>query len=430
MREIDLEAILQAAEYPPAVVHAARRASVAFARGAVAADAHRSRTISRVTGAFLAEGVTDSDLTGTTGYGYDDPARAAYERLLARIFGAEAALARPSLVSGTHAITAALAACVPPGGRLVCALGRPYDTLWSALREAPYSLAASGVTVDVVDLRDGFADMNAIRTICAERKPAAVFVQRSRGYSARPSLPAADCARVVEIVRGASPATLVLVDECYCEFVEERSALAAGADAIMGSLIKNVGGGLAPTGAYVIGSQAVIDRVAARVYAPGLGAALGPSLGLGRLFMQGLFYAPFIVGEALRGLDFAAALFAELGYAVDPPPGAKRVDIIQAIRLSDRRSLEIFAAGLQRALPVNARFRPEPGPVPGYREPVIMSSGSFVAGATIELSCDAPLREPFDVFLQGGVVAEHGVLGALAAARALCDAGLLPGSRT
>jgi cystathionine beta-lyase family protein involved in aluminum resistance len=281
------------------------------------------------------------------------------------------------------------------------------------------------VRVETAPLRGVDADPDAIAHLCRSLHPALVFVQRSRGYSARRTLSVDGFGALAARIREAAPSALILVDECYCELVEERGALHAGADAIIGSLIKNVGGALAPTGAYVIGTREVIERVAARVYAPGLGAALGPTLGLGRLFLQGLFGAPRVITETLRGLDFFAALFAHLGFDVDPRPGGPRADIIQAIRLGNRPRVEAFAAGLQLMLPVNARFRPQAGAVPGYRDSVIMSSGSFVSGATIELSCDAPLREPYDMFVQGGVAAEHAVWGALGAARMLDAEGLL-----
>jgi cystathionine beta-lyase family protein involved in aluminum resistance len=226
-------------------------------------------------------------------------------------------------------------------------------------------------------------------------------------------------AALVAVVRGAHPGATVFVDNCYGELVEEREPLEAGADVLAGSLIKNLGGGLAPAGGYLAGAAETIERIAARVFAPGIGAGLGPTLGFGRALMQGLFYAPLVVAETLCGLDFAAALFAELGFGVDPPAGDVRTDIVQAIRLGSRERLIAFARGLQRALPVNARFAPEPGPVPGYVDPVIMSSGSFVSGATIELSCDAPLRAPYEVYLQGGITAEHAALGAALAADAV-----------
>src|SRR6185437_2831609 len=221
--------------------------------------------------------------------------------------------------------------------------------------------------------------------------------------------------------KAAAGDVLVLVDNCYGELVEAHEPTHAGADLALGSLIKNLGGALAPGGGYAIGRSDVVERVAARVYAPGIGGALGPTLGYGRNFVQGLFQAPLIVEQTLRGLDFAAALFAELGFAVDPRPGRARTDIVQSIRLGSPERLLQFARGLQRAMPLNARFAPEPGAVPGYAQPVVMSSGAFVAGATIELSCDAPMRPPYEVYLQGGVTLAHAYLGALCAARSVAD---------
>ncbi|MEO9171045.1 MAG: methionine gamma-lyase family protein, partial [Candidatus Baltobacteraceae bacterium] len=247
----------------------------------------------------------------------------------------------------------------------------------------------------------------------------AVFVQRSRGYASRKSIDIATCERLFSAIRNVDAETLILVDNCYGELVEAKEPTHVGADLVMGSLIKNLGGSLAPAGGYVAGRSDLVDLFASRLYAPGLGAALGTTLGFGRAFIQGLFLAPLVVEQTLRGLDFAAALFEELGFAVDPAPGSLRTDIVQAIRLGSVASLERFAAGLQRAMPLNARFRPEPGPVPGYTDPVIMSSGAFVGGATIELSCDAPMREPYEVYLQGGVVAEHTMAGALLAAQSV-----------
>jgi cystathionine beta-lyase family protein involved in aluminum resistance len=365
--------------------------------------------------AFLEEGVAEHDLGGSTGYGYDDAARERYESLLARIFGAERALARLSFVSGTHAIVAALAACVPVGKTLLSITGRPYDTLRNAITSARFSLCSEGREYRETALFDS----EAIEKELQDPNIAAVFVQRSRGYAPRPSVNVASCERVFARIKALRPDVAILVDNCYGELVEAREPTHVGADLVMGSLIKNLGGTLAPAGGYVVGRSDMVDRVAARLYAPGLGDALGPTLGLGRAFIQGLFLAPLIVEQTLRGLDFAAALFAQLGYAVDPLPGETRTDIVQAIRLGDVEKLKRFAQGLQTAMPVNARFRPEPGSVPGYVDPVIMSSGAFIGGATIELSCDAPLREPYEVYLQGGMIAEHGMLGAMLAAQAL-----------
>ncbi len=415
-----IDEILGARELAPAVRAAAERALPRLHE----LDPRRSAIRIRVIEAFLAEGIAESDLAGTTGYGYDDPARDRIESLLARIFHAERVLARLSIVSGTHAIVASLEALVPPGARLLAVNGAPYDTLRYAIVDAPYSLVArGGVYAEVERTIPGETDLVALAAALRADPPAVAFVQRSRGYAERRSLSIAAIGAIVEVVRANAPQTIVFVDNCYGELVEEREPLEVGADVLAGSLIKNVGGGLAPTGGYIAGRADLIDRIAARIFAPGIGAGLGPTLGLGRTLVQGLFYAPLVIGETLRGLNFAAALFAQLGYAVDPLPGELRTDIVQAIRLGSREKLIAFARGLQQALPINARFAPEPGPVPGYVDPVIMSSGSFVSGSTIDLSCDAPLRAPWDVYLQGGIVAEHVALGALLAADAVYASG-------
>ncbi|MBV9056567.1 MAG: methionine gamma-lyase family protein [Candidatus Eremiobacteraeota bacterium] len=379
----------------------------------------QDRVAANVLQAFLDEGIVESDLAGTLGYGYDDAARARYESLLCRIFQAERALARLSIVSGTHAIVAALSACAPPGKALLSISGRPYDTLRNAIADAPHCLVSTGVEYREVALRrDGEPDFAGIERALRSGDVAVAFVQRSRGYAPRPSLRVAQCEAAGALVKAHAPHAVVVVDNCYGELVEEREP-SENVDLIVGSLIKNAGGSMAPAGAYVAGRATLVDRVAARVYAPGLGAALGPTLGFGRALVQGLFQAPLIVAQTLRGLDFWAALFEGLGYEVEPKSGALRTDIVQAIRLGSAESIERFAAGLQAALPVNARFRPEPGAVPGYTEPVVMSSGAFVAGSTLELSCDAPLRPPFEVYVQGGVSSAHSYLGALFAARAV-----------
>jgi len=368
---------------------------------------------------FLEEGLVESDLPGTLGYGYDDAARARYESLLARVLGAQRALARISIVSGTHAIVAAIAACTPPGRTLLAISGAPYDTLRNAICDAPHALAGGGICYREISLcADGGIDRVAVECALAELQDATVFIQRSRGYAPRPSLSIAECERAIAIVKRAAPSADVLVDNCYGELVEEREPSHVGADLVMGSLIKNLGGSIAPAGGYVAGRADLVERVAARLYAPGLADRVGPTLGMGRALFQGLFLAPLVVEQSLRGLDFIAGLFEALGYDVDPKCGAARTDIVQAIRLGSGELLARFAAGFQAAMPLNARFRPEPGEVPGYADPVLMSSGAFITGATIELSCDAPLRPPFEVYVQGGVTVGHAYLGALFAARA------------
>jgi cystathionine beta-lyase family protein involved in aluminum resistance len=410
-----IDALLERFDVSPAVAKAARAAAQrvgGIERPSVA------RVKASVLRAFFDEGLGQSDLRESYGYGYDDVARERYESLLARILGAERVLARLSLVSGTHAIVTALDACLPSGGRLVAATGRPYDTLRNAIADAPFSLVERGIRYDEVSLADdGEVDLAAVRRGCAAAD--VVFVQRSRGYALRHALSSATCGAIACAAKEAAPNATVIVDNCYGELVEEREPTHCGVDVVAGSLIKNLGGGLAPGGAYVAGRADVVARVAARHYAPGLDAQIGPTFGFGRAFVQGLFGAPHAVAESLAGLDFVAALFENLGYAVDPVPGAPRYDIVQAIRLGSPEKLVAFARGLQRGMPVDARFRPEPGPVPGYRDPVVMSSGAFISGSTLELSCDAPLRPPFEAYVQGGTMREHAMLGALLAAEAI-----------
>ena len=377
-----------------------------------------------VLAAFVDEGLAEHDLAVSLGYGYDDAARARYESLLARVLGAERALARLSIVSGTHAIVAALRACTPRGRTLLSVTGSPYDTLRNAICDAPHALVAQGILYrEIATSADGSIDFEAVVRALDSNDLASVFIQRSRGYAPRRSIFVSECEETYRVVKAKAPHVNVLVDNCYGELVEEREPGRTGADLVMGSLIKNLGGSVAPAGGYVAGRADLVERVAAQLYAPGLGSAVGPWLGYARTLIQGLFFAPLIVEQCLRGLNFFAALFEELGYVVEPRAGARRTDIVQAIRLGSPGLLTSFAAGLQAALPVNARFRPEPGPVPGYADPVLMSSGAFVSGSTLELSCDAPLRPPFEVYVQGGVSVAHAYLGALFAARAIeqCD---------
>jgi cystathionine beta-lyase family protein involved in aluminum resistance len=412
-----IDALLARFEVPALVADAATRAYAKThandPRRAIDAEVRAN-----VLRAFYDEGLAEHDLHGTLGYGYDDAARAAYESLLSRIFGTERVLARLSFVSGTHAIVSALDACLPHAGTLVSATGRPYDTLRNAIVDAPYSLVARGATYREAPLAaDGTPDAEAIARACDGAD--VVFVQRSRGYASRQSLSAIACGEIARVVRAVAPGARVLVDNCYGELVDATEPTHHGVDAVMGSLIKNLGGGLAPAGGYVAGTAEVVERVAARHTAPGLAAGVGSTLGFGRTLVQGLYYAPLVVAEVCAGLDFAAALFAELDVNVDPLPGAIRHDIVQSLALGTPERLLAFARGLQRAMPIDARFAPEPGAVPGYRDPVVMSGGAFVPGATIELSFDAPLRPPYEAYLQGGTTRAQSMLGALLAAAEL-----------
>jgi cystathionine beta-lyase family protein involved in aluminum resistance len=327
------------------------------------------------------------------------------------------------VVSGTQAIVLTLSALLDAGGRLCSVTGRPYDTLRMALVDHPRSLAARGVKYDEVPWTDGPAPAAHDVAAALDRVPDVVFVQRSRGYAPRPSLDVAAIGDLIRAVRERAPNAVVVVDNCYGEFVERDEPCSVGADAVVGSLIKNPGGGVAVSGAYVAGRPDIVERVAERIFAPGLGAAIGPTLDANRWFFAGLHRAPRAVAESLKTMDFAAALFAELGFRVNPTCGAPRTDIIQAIQLGSPDKLKAFALGVQRMLPVNSRALPEPGPVPGYADLVLMADGAFVAGSTLELSCDAPMRAPFEVYLQGGLDVAHGALVAMSAASAVERAG-------
>jgi cystathionine beta-lyase family protein involved in aluminum resistance len=366
---------------------------------------------------FAEIGLNDSHLSGTTGYGYHDAAREAYEALLARTMDSPAAFVRLQLVSGTHAIVAAVNALLGKSGRLCSLTGRPYDTLQLALVQPLLDERSGGAErYTEVALLDGGGFDDYATTHALQKLPDVIFVQRSRGYAPRPALSIDDIDALIRKVRTHSPSSIVVVDNCYGEFVELREPSAVGADIVIGSLIKNPGGGLAPAGAYVAGNTALIDAIADKVFAPGLGRKVGPTLDTPRLLFAGLHRAPKVVAESLKIMDFAAALFARLGYPVSPKAGAVRYDIIQAIGLGNSAKLTAFTEGLQLMMPVNARAKPEPGPVPGYEDPVIMAAGSFIGGSTMELSCDAPMRMPYEVYLQGGMDTTHGVIATMKAA--------------
>ena len=381
--------------------------------------AHSVALTAKTVKAFAEAGITDAHLQGTVGYGYHDFGREAYEAILACLMDAEAALARVQLTSGTQAIVASIAALAGANGVICSLTGRPYDTLTLALTGHPRALRPGGQGYVEVAWAPGASLDESAMIAALGRGPAVVFIQRSRGYAPRPSASIDEIARLIALTKRYSPKAVVVVDNCYGEFVESREPCAVGADVVVGSLIKNPGGGMAVSGAYVAGSRVAIERIAEHVFAPGLGSRIGPSLEAVRSMYAGLHRAPRTVADSIRTMDFAAALFSKLGYEVGPQCGDERTDIIQAIRLGSRERLERFAHGLQRMLPVNSRARPEPGPVPGYADPVIMAGGAFITGSTLELSCDAPLREPFEVYLQGGMDFVHGIIAVTSAAAAV-----------
>ena len=363
---------------------------------------------------------------GSTGYGYDDAGRDTLERVYADTFHTEAALVRPQLVCGTHALAVALGANLRPGDELLSPVGKPYDTLEEVIgiRPSPCSLAEYGVGYRQVELLpDGGFDWAGIRAAIGPRTKL-VTVQRSKGYALRPTLSVARIGELIAFCKSVKPDVLVMVDNCYGEFVEEREPSDLGADMVVGSLIKNPGGGLAPIGGYICGTRECVERCAYRLSAPGLGQEVGASLDVKTSLYQGFFLAPVTVAGALKGAIFAARLYESLGFPVLPDGTESRHDIIQAVELGSAERLIAFCAGIQAAAPVDSYVRPVPAPMPGYDSEVIMAAGAFVQGSSIELSADGPLRPPYSVYFQGGLTWYHAKLGILLSAQKLLDAGL------
>lgn len=378
----------------------------------------------KVLAAFQAEGVADLHFAGSTGYGYSDTGREKIEAVFARTFGAEAGLVRVQFASGTHAIACGLFGALKAGQRLVAAAGAPYDTLRQVISGQPGSLTEWGVEYQEVPLLpDLTVDIPAVAE--AAKTAHVVFIQRSRGYSLRPTLSIAKIGEIIAAVKAANPAAICVVDNCYGEFTEEMEPPQVGADLTCGSLIKNAGGGIAPTGGYVLGRPELIERVAARLIAPGIGTEVGANLGVNRLFLQGLFLAPHVTGEAMRGAQFTAAFFERLGYGVRPRWDENRSDLVQAVVLGSGPALVAFCEAVQAASPVDSYVRPEPWAMPGYDDPVIMAAGTFVMGSSIELSADGPMRAPYAVYFQGGLTREHVVIAAVRSACYLVSKGLL-----
>ena len=364
----------------------------------------------------------------TTGYGYDDVGRERLEQVYARVFGAQAALVRPQITCGTHALTVALSANLLPGDELLSPVGAPYDTLQEVIgiRPSPCSLAEYGVTYRQVDLLpDGSFDYPAIRAAIGP-KTRLITIQRSKGYATRPSFSVAQIGALIAFCKGVKPDVLVMVDNCYGEFVEALEPTQVGADMAVGSLIKNPGGGLAPIGGYIVGKKECIERCAYRLSAPGLGQEVGANLGILPSFYQGFFLAPTVVAGALKGAIFAANCFERLGFRVIPNATEDRHDIIQAVELGSEAGMRAFCKGSQAAAPVDSYVEPIPWAMPGYDSDVIMAAGAFVQGSSIELSADGPIRAPFAVYFQGGLTWYHAKLGILRALQELVNAGLVP----
>ena len=381
----------------------------------------------KVIAAMQKNRVSAGCFAGTTGYGYNDIGRDTLERVYADCFHTEAALVRPQIVCGTHALAVALSANLRPGDELLSPVGRPYDTLEEVIgiRESACSLAEYGVTYDEVALLpDGSIDYEGVR---AKIKPQTrmVTIQRSKGYATRPTLSVAEIGKLIAFVKSIRSDIICMVDNCYGEFVDVIEPSDLGADMIVGSLIKNPGGGLAPIGGYICGTQACVDRCAYRLSAPGLGQEVGANLGLMTSLYQGFFLAPTVVAGALKGAIFAANIYEKLGYRCIPNATEPRHDIIQAVELGSEAAMCAFCEGIQAAAPVDSYARPIPGEMPGYDHPVIMAAGAFVQGSSIELSADGPIREPYAVYFQGGLTWAHAKLGILMSLQKMVDAGLV-----
>ena len=364
---------------------------------------------------------------GSSGYGYNDLGRDTLEEVYATCFKGEAALVRPQITCGTHALALALMSNLRPGDELLSPVGKPYDTLEEVIgiRPSVGSLAEYGVTYRQVDLlADGSFDFENIKKAINE-KTKLVTIQRSKGYQTRPTLSVERIGELISFIKGIKPDVVCMVDNCYGEFVEKREPLEVGADMIVGSLIKNPGGGLAPIGGYIVGKKECVENAAYRLTSPGLGKEVGASLGVIQSFYQGLFLAPTVVAGALKGAIFAANIYESLGYSVVPNSTESRHDIIQAVTLKSPEALIAFCKGIQAAAQVDSHVTPEPWAMPGYDDEVIMAAGAFVQGSSIELSADGPLREPYAVYFQGGLTWCHAKLGILMSLQKLYEAGLV-----
>lgn len=379
----------------------------------------------KVLAAFRAHRVSDTMFAGTTGYGYDDHGRDTLEEIYADLFGTEAGLVRLGFVNGTHALSCALFGALGPGDVMLSVTSAPYDTLLNTVTgDCPGSMKRYGIGYRQVDLKDGRLDLEAIEKAAAADDVKMVFLQRSRGYAVRQTLSCAEIGEACAVVRRVNPNAVIMVDNCYGEFTEELEPTQVGADMCAGSLIKNPGGGLAPTGGYIVGRKDLVERAAYRLTAPGIGGECGCTMGQNRLLYQGLFLAPHVTAQAIKTAVFCAKVMQLLGFTVDPAPEAPRYDIIQTIAFGAPDPLRRFCEGIQAGAPVDSFVTPEPWAMPGYDDPVIMAAGAFVQGASIELSADAPMREPYVCYMQGGLTYPSGKAGILLAAEKLIQSGL------
>ena len=381
----------------------------------------------KVISAFIRQGVSESHFTGTTGYGYGDRGRDTLDKIWADVFGAEDALVRQNFTCGTHTLATALFGVLRPGDKMLAVTGTPYDTIHSVIGisgSGMGSLKDFGISYSEVPLADGRPDYDAIEK-AVDGSVTMVYIQRSRGYELRPSLLIEDIKRIAEISKRKNPSVIVMVDNCYGEFVERLEPCDVGADIAAGSLIKNAGGGMARTGGYICGRKELVEKCAFRLTTPGLGKEVGCTLGMNRELYMGLFYAPHTVGEALKGAVFSSALFSDFGFDTTPAYDAPRGDIVQSLGLGNEERLVAFCQGVQSGSPIDSFVLPEPWDMPGYDSKVVMAAGAFTMGSSIELSADAPIREPYYAWMQGGLTFHSAKLCAMLAAQKMLEEGLL-----
>ena len=371
----------------------------------------------KVLSAFQKYNLSEMHFNGTTGYGYGDIGRDTIESIFADIFKAEDSLVRTQFISGTHAISTLLFGILRPNDTLISISGKPYDTLDEVIGivENKSSLQSYGVKYEQIELVNDDFDYKAIEERVKKGNIKLIEIQRSRGYSTRKTIDLEKVEKVIKLIKDIDKNVIIMIDNCYCEFVTKKEPIEVGADVVVGSLIKNLGGGIAPNGGYIAGRKDIVELAAERLTAPGLGKEVGPSLGINKQILQGLFFAPQVVASSLKTAIFASKMLEELGYNVEPKFNDKRADIVQTIEFNDREKLIKFCQGIQAASPVDSNSVPMPWDMPGYTDQVIMAAGAFTQGSSIELSCDGPIRPPYTAFLQGGLTYGYGKLGILKA---------------
>lgn len=381
----------------------------------------------KVLSAFIKHGVSESHFASTTGYGYGDRGRETLDKIWADVFGAEDALVRHNFTCGTHTLSTALFGVLRPGDKMLAVTGTPYDTIHSVIGlsgEGMGSLKDFGILYDEVKLKNGRLDYEAIEK-AVDDSVTMIYIQRSRGYELRPSLLISEIEKVVKLAKSKNPNVIVMVDNCYGEFVQKLEPCDVGADLTAGSLIKNAGGGMARTGGYIAGRKDLVEKCAYRLTTPGLGKEVGATLGMNRELYMGLFYAPHTVGEALKSAVYISALYSGFGFDTTPAYDAERGDIVQSLGLGNEERLVAFCKGVQSGSPIDSFLSPEPWDMPGYDSKVVMAAGAFTMGSSIELSADAPIREPYYAWIQGGLTFHSAKLCALLAAQKMLEGGLL-----